>query len=473
MVHYRNNGIGVKLVRKKRYQEDLTIEPIYWQITYKRKSRLYSTGFSFSAEEWNDVVNKQLRKHKGFKDTTQGFFDKTLRPLIDDFAENNSFSFEVLEDKLEGKENETTDETISVNKAFENKIASLVEEFKIGNASLYKTTLNALVRFKHYKSLKSSKDRKDFTSSCIEKKNITVGKNVLTVDKAISFDEITPQFLEECEKFWLETSITYATISLYMRTLRSIINNSEGAEPYLSGAEYPFGIKRGKYAIPEGGRREIALPIEAIWKVEDYETDNETLATARDIFVFMFYCNGLNYGDLCRLRYANIDAPSEEIIFQRKKTLRKGEAPTFIYAPMLPPMVEIINRQGNKNQKGYIFPFLNGIEPVDENESKIKNTIRLTLDPINSSLKTIAKELELDPNLSTSYTRNSYVSHLTNELLISPIVLRKMIGHSTKKDVTAGYVNLNAKKRREMNLKLLNPKKKYTTINSGKSAEVG
>lgn len=92
----------------------------------------------------------------------------------------------------------------------------------------------------------------------------------------------------------------------------------------------------------------------------------------------------------------------------------------------------------------------------------------LTLDPINSSLKVIANQLELDRLLSTSYTRNSYVSHLTNELLISPIVVSKMIGHSTKKDVTAGYVNLTAKKRREMNSKLLNPKKKYSAINAGK-----
>jgi len=49
-----------------------------------------------------------------------------------------------------------------------------------------------------------------------------------------------------------------------------------------------------------------------------------------------------------------------------------------------------------------------------------------------------------------------------------------MIGHSTKKDVTAGYVNLNAKKRREMNLKLLNPKKKYTrSIPAGKQDRSG
>ncbi len=473
---YKNRNISVTLTRKYRYDIN-EIAPVFWRITFERKFKHYSTGFEFSKEDWDDVINKELRKHKNFKDTARGFLDKTLRPLIDELAENNSFSFEALEDRLKGdeneKENETTDEVISVNDAFKAKITSLEEDNKIGNASIYITTFNALMRFKHYKYLKSSKEKKEFVTRCIEKKRVRVGKDVITVDKTISFDEITPQFLEECEKFWLETSIEYATIGIYMRTLRSIVNNNEGKEAYLVGEKYPFGVRRGRYAIPEGGRREIALPIEDIWKVEDYETDDEILATARDIFVFMFYCNGLNYGDLCRLRYSNIEASSKEIIFQRKKTLRKGEAPTFIYAPILPPMVEIINRQGNKDQDGYIFPFLNGIKPIDENESKIKKMIRLTLDPINTSLKTIAQELKLDPNLSTSYTRNSYSSHLTNELLISPIVVRKMIGHSTKKDVTAGYVNLNAKKRREMNLKLLNPKKKYTTIDSGKAVEVG
>ena len=141
----------------------------------------------------------------------------------------------------------------------------------------------------------------------------------------------------------------------------------------------------------------------------------------------------------------------------KKKTLRKGEKPTFIYAPLLPPMVEIINRQGNKEQEGYIFPFLNGIEPLDNNESKIKKEIRIALDPINSALKVIANELELDPNLSTSYTRNSYISHLTGELLVNPIVVRRWSAQY-EKDVTAGYVNLTAKKRLEINSKLLNPK---------------
>lgn len=327
-----------------------------------------------------------------------------------------------------------------------------------------------LQRFKCYKCIRKSEEKQNFIKTCTENKYKSKGKNKIEVNALISFEEITPWFLGECENFWRETEVSDATIGLYMRTLRALINNKEGEESYLNEKLYPFGTKRGKYIIPEGGRRNIALPIEDIWKIENYETDNEGLATARDIFVFMFYCNGLNFGDLCRLRYENIDAPSEEIIFQRKKTLRKGEKPTFIYAPMLPPMVEIINRQGNKDQEEYIFPFLNGIEPTDKNERKIKEVINLSLDPINSSLKIIANQLELDPEISTSYTRNSYITHLVSEMLVNPIVVRKMVGHSTKKDVTAGYVNLTAKKRREINMKLLNPEKKYLVINIGRKA---
>lgn len=352
-----------------------------------------------------------------------------------------------------------------MNEAFEKKIESLEMEYSIGNASIYRTTLNALKRFKYYQTLRNRKEKEEFIQLCTKNKYKSKGKNKLDIQVNIQFEELTPSFFNECETFWRETEITDSTIGLYMRTIRALINNKEGETAYISEKHYPFGTKRGKYIIPEGGRREIALSIEDIWRIEDFETDHPQLLLAKDIFAFMFYCNGLNFGDLCRLRYENIDAPSEEIVFQRKKTLRKGEKPTFIYAPMLPPMVEIINRQGNKEQDGYIFPFLNGIEPTIQNERNIKRQINFALEPINSSLKQIATALELDPNISTSYTRNSYISHLVSEMFVNPIIVRKMVGHSTKKDVTAGYVNLTAKKRLEINLKLLNPEKRYATIN--------
>jgi integrase/recombinase XerD len=462
MIDYTFHGVKVALIGKIKNRESNAENPIYWRITYQRKLAYYFTGLKFDEKEWDDFLNRKMQKHRKFKETLQSFFEITLRPVIDELAVNNSFSFEALDALLNNRT------TVSVNEAFEKKIESLEMEYSIGNASIYRTTLNALKRFKYYQTLRNRKEKEEFIQICTKNKYKSKGKNKLDVQVNIQFEELTPSFFNECETFWRETEITDSTIGLYMRTIRALINNKEGETPYISEKQYPFGTKRGKYIIPEGGRREIALSIEDIWRIEDFETDHPQLLLAKDIFAFMFYCNGLNFGDLCRLRYENIDAPSGEIVFQRKKTLRKGGKPTFIYAPMLPPMVEIINRQGNKEQYGYIFPFLNGVEPTIQNERNIKRQINFALDPINSSLKQIATALELDPNISTSYTRNSYISHLVSEMFVNPIIVRKMVGHSTKKDVTAGYVNLTAKKRLEINLKLLNPEKRYAVINSGR-----
>ncbi|MEA5081371.1 MAG: phage integrase SAM-like domain-containing protein [Bacteroidota bacterium] len=458
---YKNRNVSVILTRK--YRENTEEKaPVFWRITFNRKLKHYFSGFEFTDIEWDEFVNRDLRKHKIIKQTLHRFLNLTLTNYIEKLIETNDFSFEALDALLK---NHTT---ISVNEAFERKIESLDMEYSIGNATIYRTTQNALKRFKYYQTLRNRKEKEEFIQTCTKNKYKSKGKNKLDIQVNIQFEELTPRFFNECETFWRETEITDSTIGLYMRTIRALINNKEGETPYISEKHYPFGTKRGKYIIPEGGRREISLSIEDIWRIEDFETDHPQLLLAKDIFAFMFYCNGLNFGDLCRLRYENIDAPSGEIVFQRKKTLRKGEKPTFIYAPMLPPMVEIINRQGNKEQDGFIFPFLNGIEPTIQNERNIIRQINFALEPINSSLKQIATALELDPNISTSYTRNSYISHLVSEMFVNPIIVRKMVGHSTKKDVTAGYVNLTAKKRLEINLKLLNPEKRYAVINSGR-----
>lgn len=464
MINYAFRGVKVSLVRKIKNGRNKKEQPIYWRITYLRKQSYYFTGIKYDEQEWDAFLHRNLRRHAETKILLEKYFQTTIKPIIDDLAFNNQFTLAAFDARFLNKDSEE----ITVNQAFKHKIESLEEEFRIGSSGVYRASIKAFMRYKHFNQLRNIDEKNAFIALCKEKRHITIGKEVLDVEHTIGFDEITPTFLEGCEKFWFDTEIAPATMGIYMRTLRAIVNNRRGNKPYIDAEKYPFGVSRGKYAIPEGGRREIALPIEQIWRIEDYQTENVTLANARDIFAFMFYCNGLNFGDLCRLRYEDIDSPNNEIVFQRKKTLRKTAKPTFIYVPILPPMIEIINRQGNKEQDGYIFPFLNGIEPIERNENEIKKTIVSSLERINSSLKVIAGELELDPNLSTSYTRNSYISYLTGELLVNPIVVRKMVGHSTRKDVTAGYVNLTVKKRREINSKLLNPEKKYTAINAGR-----
>lgn len=464
-IYYSNNELTAYLMRDVRKRDAEGDCPLRWCITYRRQRVYYSSGKMLNGKDWEvfdnanekDFVNGNAKHLKELKDDLTKYFEDTLKPIIRDLSGN--FSFDALNRKL-GRSDITT-----VNDAFNSKIAALSDAYKVGNAGVYLSTIKALMRFKHYKGLRSKAAKELFIDDCINKKHNTRGKNVLSVTADIYFDDITVKFLNDCENFWAETGIKNATIGIYMRTLRAVINN-KGDDPYLTGNKYPFG--ENKYQIPEGSRRNIALPIEDIWKIEDFQSDNQSLIFARDIFVFMFYCNGLNFGDLCRMQYKDIDSATGEIKFIRKKTRDTGKkgSPQPIYAPLLPPMIEIINRHGNDRQEGYIFPILNGIERLDKNESQIKKAINLGLIPLNNALKVIAAQLGLDGNLSTAYARNSYVTHLISELYISEIFVKQMVGHSTAKNVTAGYNNPTPKKRREINSKLMNPQKQYNTINT-------
>ena len=461
--HYPLNGITAYLMRETRKKDKESECSLRWCVTYKRKRAYYSTGKKLNSTDWKlfekseeadfEVKSKALYLKETKKDLSD-YFENKLKPAIKKLELN--FSLDTLNREL-GKSDITT-----VNDAFRAKIDELINDNKIGNSTIYQSTLHSLVRFKYYKGLKSREAKRLFVEKCVNKRYITRGKNILTVKSDISFSDITKKFLNEWETFLTETGLAHSTIGIQMRTLRSIVNN--GGEPYISDSLYPFGDKKEQYLIPEGDRREIALPIEDIWKIENFDTDIHSLILARDIFVFMFYCNGLNFGDLCRLQYSNIKPSTNEIEFVRKKTRSTNRKPTTIYAPLLPPMVEIMNRHGNKTQDGYIFPFLNGIEPTDKNEKQIKDAISLALNPINSALKTIAAQLNIDGNISTAYTRNSYITHLISEMYLNEIFVKQMVGHSTKKDVTAGYNRITPKKRREINSRLLNPDKEYSTI---------
>lgn len=463
-LHFMRNGVSAYLTRDVRKKDPSAECPLKWCVTYRRKQVYYQTGISLGLEDWQlfcdaderdfDLRTKKTYRLKEVKDDLKEYFEEILKPLIKELSDN--FSLDALNTEMfKGSRD-------SVNDAFESKIETLTAGNNIGNADVYKTAYRSFMKFKHYKGIKGTEKKEDFLRLCKEYRHISKGENAVVVDERINFEEITPKFLKDCEAFLREIGNSDATIGMYMRTFRALINNQDGTKPYLTGERYPFGARKGKYAIPEGGRREIALPIQDVWNIENFETDHPALILARDVFTFMFYANGLNFGDFCRLQYKDINGSTSEICFYRKKTKKTGGSKSPIYVPILAPLVEIIARQGNKDQSGYIFPFLNGIEPIAKNEKEINYAIAQALLPINSSLKTIAAQLGVDPELSTSYTRNSYITHLVSELYINPIVVKQMVGHSTRADVTAGYNNLTAKKRREINSQLLNPEKNYS-----------
>lgn len=455
-INYREHGVSVALVRKTK-KDDGGNSGIYWRVTHTPsvpKQRFYFTGTTFYEDEWIDFISTNKQKYRDLKKMWKEYFENVLKKNIEQLVKEGSFSINILNGELK-KGN-----TDSVNDAFKAKIDDLVENNKIGNSEIYQTAFNALQRFKHYKSLKGEA-KVEFIKQCIENKNVTRGENKIEVkERNIPFAELTPQFLKECDRFWRDTEVSTSTIAMRMRTIRAIVKNDE--KPYLKDRAYPFG--KGKYLIPSSTRKQDFYPIEDIWQLEEYETDHPAKELAKAIFIFMFYGSGINFKDFCLLKYSHITYDRELKFYREKMDTDSGNVPQPVYVPLLPPMIEIINKHGNKEQNGYIFPFLNGIEDIPENEAEIKRLNRRDLDPININLKIIAAELGLNTEISTNWARHSYMTHLLSELMLNETVVKQMVGHSVKDNVTSGYNHLTPKKRFSINSQLINPHKKYNTI---------
>lgn len=451
---YENRDVTLTLTRKLRNKNDETA-PVFWRVTHNRKLKFFKTGLTMSEGAWTEFMERNLLKHADTKTTLKNYRRNVLIPAIDRLIEDDSFTLDELDRELKGGDRE------SVNDAFKGKIAELEEGNATGNASIYRTALNSLMIFGGYRKLRNKEKRDAYIDEYISKKHIRVGKNVFPIPEIeIRFSEITPKFLNDWENFNRDVGNSVSYIAINMRTLRAVINN-DGGKPYLEGNKYPYG--KGKYVIPKGRRRKTYLPITDVWKMEEYHSDNDYLMRAKDMFLFMFYGSGMNIGDVCRLRYSDIQR-TEIRFFREKTSYTSGDEPEPIYVPLLPPMIEIINRWGNKDQSGYIFPFLNGIEPRRSNEVRIKDAINAETNRINSSLKIVPTELELDAELSTNWARHSYMTHLLSELYLNEIIVKQMVGHSVSDNVTAGYNHLNTKKRREINERLLNPQKTYKHV---------
>lgn len=421
--YYSTNGVNVYLIRDVRKKDSKSECPLRWCVYFNRKRAYYSTGISLNETDWElfeksdetDFNYKSKAKHlKEYKDDLNNYFEKKLKPIIKELA--NDFSFEGLNNKL-GKS-----DILNLNDAFQAKIDALISDNRIGNSVIYKTTKRSLEGF--------------------------YGTN-------IPFSAVTVSFLNKYEKYLYENGLKTPSISMYMRTLRAVINN-EG-KPFLSGDAYPFG--RGKYVPKVSKGVKVALTLKQIHAIEDFECKDTLTELCRDLWLFSFYASGMNFADIFRLKYTDIIIG--ELTFVRHKTRNTRNDETFIHVPILEPMKRIIAKYGNKQREGYIFPFLDNA-PTETDKRRIVSNM---LNNGNKRIKAICRELKNDdgtamiPNydLVNNYTaRHSYATIL-NKLGVPESYIAQQLGHSNR-SVTQGYFGeFDRDMRFKYNSLLINP----------------
>lgn len=364
------------------------------RVTFERTKKYFPTGIKLTPLDFEKVQGDKPKKE--FKETALKIraFEIKAADIIKDLP---FFTFKTFEKHY--NTNRGTRDTI--NAAFADYAAQLREAGRIGTAVSYECAQSSLNKFA----------------------------------PAAKFSEIIPDFLNKYEKWMLSKENSITTVGIYLRSLRTIFNNAI-TDGLLTKEYYPFGKKR--YEIPTGNNIKKALALKDIGTIYNYKPDPGSMADrAKDYWIFMYLCNGINVKDMCLLEYENIKG--EVLEFERAKTARTKRNVEPIRVTITDELKGIILKWGNKSEdkKEFIFPVLTkGLTPERE-----RQLIQQLTGVINDHMKAIAKLLEINTDCTTYAARHSFATVLQRSG-VSTEFISEALGHSnlrTTQNYLAGF----------------------------------
>ena len=337
--------------------------PVQLRIIYKREARFHSLSEWLTQEEFETVTTKNPRK-KQLRDVKTRI-ENELHKARQIIEKLDPFSFDAFNSAYTAQAGDIN----NVYDQFQRHIENKKKLNKLSTASSYDLTVKALKKVK----------------------------------KRLTFQEVTPEFLERFEKKLTGEGLSLSTIGIYARNLRAVYNDAI-SQGWITKTQYPFG--KSKYRIPATKNFKRALEPDEIEKLYNYDVIPGTMeAFAKDMWFFSYVTNGLNINDIARLKYR--DLQGDNIIFYRQKTFdATKENRQKIVASVTPVTRNIIEAWGNEDdyKDNYIFPILNHRMTAE----KERTTIQQTVKNINRHLKRIGEELEIPTKLTTYVARHSF-----------------------------------------------------------------
>ena len=175
---------SIYFVFDTRSQKKDETHPVKLAVYYQGTKKLYNSGFSFTQSQWEKLKGGKLRdeflkRKKAALFEAKSHAEKVIEKI-------SPFSFELFEKRF--KNSSYGIKGLEVYQLFEQKIAELKAEDRIGSAIAYDTAKKSLQSYK----------------------------------KTLSFIEVTSSFLKNYERAQLNQSLSSTTIGIYLRQLRAI-----------------------------------------------------------------------------------------------------------------------------------------------------------------------------------------------------------------------------------------------------------
>lgn len=383
-------SINISLRNKPNKSEEY---PVILRVVKERKSKLISLGMSCKQSDWDTKKNEFKKTYPNASQRNRVLLklkEKGLK-IIDEFAlDGIDFTLNQFETKFRGRKSSK----VTVSEFWKEKIDDFIKAGRIGNSKPYKDTYNSFFKFHNNKNL--------------------------------VFREITPAYLDKYETYLRSNNNSDGGIGIKMRTLRALYNYAIKSG-VVDEKYYPFKVyKISKFkvvGVKKALIRDEMKLMEAIG-IKQYPH----LTNTRNYLVFSYYMGGMNFVDMMKLKWENIQG--DRILYTRSKT--KGK----FTVKMLEPVKKIIAYYKAQNRPtDYVFPIL---LKQDLTPMQIENRKHKTLRRFNKQLKEIAKIQGVKQNVTSYVIRHSFATNL-KFAGISTDVIGKSMGH-TDVSITQAYL---------------------------------
>lgn len=385
--------VTTKIFLDNRRPKQSGLFPVKLRVTFNGQRKYYPLNEDMTEAEFMRITTgKRLTIAQSNMDLKFKDFDARAANVISGLT---YFSF----DEFDRRFNNDSHYKTHIEQSYLHKIQQFYGSDQVGTALNYKCAMNSLVNFKGN----------------------------------VSFAEVSPQYLKEYESWMAAKKKSPTTVSMYLRTLRTILNDAI-SQGNLNKDLYPFG--RNKFEMPTARNIKKALSIETIGKIYNYVPPNKLQEKAKDLWVFSYLCNGLNIKDLALLRQKSVH--DDVIEFVRAKTSRTKRSVEPIRIPLSNEIKAIINKHKTNvrglNNDSFLFDILNDKMSAIEQKKAISQAIQ----NINKNMKRIASALGIKDSITCMSARHSFSTVLRNSG-VSTEMIGEALGHSNVK-TTQNYL---------------------------------
>ena len=311
--------------------------PVAVRIAYEGKKAFLRLGEKYTMEEWIQLCDYEKtgrRVQMAERNNLKALMEK-IKDLTNQLISEGTFSIKRLQDRYQGKKDDTT----SIYRIWDEYLHEKVDSGKAGTARVGKDVKNRFI-----KDNGEHVEFSDIDSLFIQKWTATMKKD--------------------------ELSVTY--IGIVLRTFRTIVNIAINRNLINGSTKEMF--KDSGYN-KKASRKHEFLDVATMkqlydfWEKEEAKDDNgkELLppkakhALFRDLglFLFMYLGDGQNLADTLRLEYDEwyFATHGKQLRFLRHKTMDRNEDASEVIFPVTPEIKKILDKYANEPRQGRrVFP---------------------------------------------------------------------------------------------------------------------